>query len=101
MNGVGDMIEPQDREAELYAHMERTVKETSDDFKRFLSHILAKSSPIDMDMLSDFLSKVRAGEIGKADLSKALEMAYLEGFRAGQKVTEMINSFPDTTVDEE
>lgn len=100
INGTGDMIDPQEREAEYYAYMESTGKNASDDFKKEFSHILARSSPLDLELLGDFYSKLLTDTVSKSDLSKALEIAYLEGFRAGQKVTEMINNLPITTIDE-
>lgn len=101
INGTGDMIDPQEKEAEYYVYMESTGRNASDDLKKEFARTLARTSPLELEALRDLYSKMLAAITSKSDLSKALEMAYLEGFRAGQKVTEMINNLPTDTDNEE
>ena len=97
VNGVGKMIDPQNTEAELIAHIENTAPDTSDDFKQFIASVIANSSPLEKDILNNFadmlLAEYKKGP-NKPDSSQLFDLAYLEGVRAGMRITEMINNLP-------
>ena len=98
VNGVGVMIDPKDRESEILAHMEHTAADTTEMFRQTLASILARSSPLDIDGLNDLadmlLAEYKKAAPNKPDSSRLLEMAYLEGVRAGKRIGEMMNNLP-------
>ena len=100
VNGNGNMVYSPERAAEISEMIAaKSEHQTSPHFDNAMAHMIAGMSPLELEMLFDYLKHIISSSNAlseKTEQARLFEEGYMEGFRAAQRITEMVNNFPAT-----